>query len=192
MITIFKKTACVILTLAVSVIPVISACATGDYSWAKDDIEYCRKNKIMTGDENGNLNPGGTLTRAEMAKMLVEAFDIAYDNSKSFNDIDTDDWFYDYAKALKAYMPVTKDNFKGNETVTREFAVSEPELVVSGTNSYFVDDTLDITVGYKTGSKTEDVTADAVITGYSTVMPVAASVKTFSQTAISNSAERPS
>ena len=79
MITIFKKTACVILTLAVSVIPVISACATGDYSWAKDDIEYCRKNKIMTGDENGNLNPGGTLTRAEMAKMLVEAFDIAYD-----------------------------------------------------------------------------------------------------------------
>lgn len=126
MITIFKKTVSVILTLAVSISPVISACATGDYSWAKEDIEYCRKNNIMTGDEHGNLNPGGTLTRAEMAKMLVESFDIglpdlnANTNTWVFDDIDADDWFYEYAWAIKAYMPDAGTHFNGNEAVTRE------------------------------------------------------------------------
>ncbi len=126
MITILKKTVSIILTLAVSIIPVISACATSDYTWAKEDIEYCRKNNIMTGDEHGNLNPGGTLTRAEMAKMLVESFDIglpdlnANTNTWVFDDIDADDWFYEYAWAIKAYMPDAGARFNGNEAVTRE------------------------------------------------------------------------
>ena len=53
-----------------------------------------------------------------------------------------------------------------NQTVTRDFAVAEPELVVSGTKSYFVGDALDVTVSYKTGSRVQDVTAEAVMTGW--------------------------
>lgn len=106
--------------MSVSIIPITTACATPDYSWAQADIEYCRKNFIMTGDEHGNLNPGGTLTRAEMSKMLVESFDIEYDETQSFIDIDEEDWFYNYAKAIKPYMPVTDTKFNGNEQVTRE------------------------------------------------------------------------
>ncbi len=50
--------------------------------------------------------------------------------------------------------------------VPRDHAATEPELVVSGTDAYFVGQALDLTVGYKTGSKVEDVTASAVIEGF--------------------------
>ena len=124
MISILKRCLAIFLCVALTALPAITACATGDYSWAETEIQYCKKNNIMTGDENGNLNPGGTLTRAEMAKMLVESFDIVMpdgtSNSWVFDDIDTDDWFYDYAKAIKAYMPAAGSKFNGNETVSRE------------------------------------------------------------------------
>lgn len=126
MITIIKKITSIILAVATAVIPLTTACAADDYSWAKADVQYCQKNNIMTGDEHGNLNLGGTLTRAEMAKMLVEAFDIilpdlnANTNTWVFDDIDKDDWFYQYAWAIKAYMPKAGVKFNGNDVVTRE------------------------------------------------------------------------
>ena len=57
-------------------------------------------------------------------------------------------------------------NYALNQTVARDHAVTEPELVVSGTQSYFVGQALNITVSLKTGSKVEDVTASASITGF--------------------------
>ena len=98
----------------------ISACAAEDYSWAETEINYCRENYIMTGDENGNLNPGGTLTRAEMAKMLTESFDLEYSITSSFSDVSKNDWFYNYASAIKSCMKEPSDKFCGNETVSRE------------------------------------------------------------------------
>ena len=72
------------------------ASAAGDYSWAETEIEYCRQNGIMTGDENGDLDPGGTLTRAQMAKMLIESFgadDAADAGGQQFSDISPDQWY---------------------------------------------------------------------------------------------------
>lgn len=121
MITIIKKrTLSVLSAIIISATGTFSACAADDYSWASDDIKYCRDNFIMTGDENGNLNPGGTLTRAEMAKMLVEGFDLEYDGSAEFSDVDGDDWFCDYAKAIKPYMVEPDDKFNADEKITRE------------------------------------------------------------------------
>ena len=57
-------------------------------------------------------------------------------------------------------------NYAVDKTVTRDHAVTEPELVVSGTNTYFVGEALNLTVSVKTGSKVEDVTAQATVTGY--------------------------
>lgn len=121
MITIIrKKTASILCALILSAAGTFSACAAEDYSWATEDINYCRDNFIMTGDENGNLNPGGTLTRAEMAKMLVEGFDLEYDASASFSDISDSDWYSDYAKAIKAYMLEPGSKFNADEKITRE------------------------------------------------------------------------
>lgn len=100
----------------------VAACAANnsvDYSWAEKEIEYCRENGIMTGDETGDLNPGGTLTRAQMAKMLTESFGLE-GGSGTFNDVTPDKWYYSYAASIKDYMTSPGSDFNGDETVTRE------------------------------------------------------------------------
>ena len=57
-------------------------------------------------------------------------------------------------------------NFALNVSVPRDHAVTEPELVVSGTDTYFAGQDLDITVSYKEGSRITDVTSEAHISGY--------------------------
>lgn len=98
----------------------VSATDTYDYSWAKTEIEYCKTNGIMTGDEYGKLNPGGTLTRAQMAKMLTESFNLVSDKPSDFTDVSEKLWYYDYAASIKPYMTSPESKFNGDETVTRE------------------------------------------------------------------------
>lgn len=93
------------------------AIAADDYSWASNEIAYCQKNGIMTGDQYGNLNPGGTLTRGEMAKMLCESFELTGDGS--FTDT-SGKWYEWYAATLKSYMKEPTNTFNGDEPVTRE------------------------------------------------------------------------
>lgn len=38
--------------------------------WARNNVLFCLKNKLMTGDENGAFNPKGIVTRAQMAQVL--------------------------------------------------------------------------------------------------------------------------
>ena len=45
------------------------------FDWAKDGVEYCLGNKIMNGMGGGELALDGNLTREQMAKLLVVAFD---------------------------------------------------------------------------------------------------------------------
>lgn len=120
MITIIKRTISLLLAITVIGSFSVSACAAEDYSWAETEMDYCRNNGIMTGDEHGNLNPGGTLTRAEMAKMLTESFDLKYDSNADFSDIKKSDWYYKYAKSIKSCMTAPGTNFYPNEAVTRE------------------------------------------------------------------------
>ena len=86
MIEIIKRTLSLLTTLSILACISVTACAADNYDWAKAEIKYCQDNGIIAGDEHGNLNPGGTLTRAEMSKMLVEAFDIPDGEEQSFDD----------------------------------------------------------------------------------------------------------
>lgn len=120
MITIIKRTVAFLLSLSIIGTLAVSACAAENYDWAKTEIEYCQKNNIMTGDEHGNLNPGSTLTRAEMAKMLTESFNLKYDSDATFADVSDKDWYSEYAKSIKASMTAPGTYFYPNEAVTRE------------------------------------------------------------------------
>ncbi|WP_378210905.1 S-layer homology domain-containing protein [Anoxybacteroides rupiense] len=76
---------------------------------------------VMTGNE-GKLNPTQTMTRQQMAKVLVEAFDLTKpaDFTSKITDLDkADEWARDYIKTLEAngVTVVTEYNPKG--TVTR-------------------------------------------------------------------------
>lgn len=57
---------------------------------------------IFTGDQNGKFNLGSALTRAEMAKVLVEAYDLTLQpgNVLEFTDVPASHWSYNHVKIL--------------------------------------------------------------------------------------------
>lgn len=115
-----KRTIAFLLSLSAFAAVSVTACAKESYDWAKTEVSYCQKNGIMTGDDKGNLNLGGTLTRAEMAKMLTESFELEPDSDASFSDLKGNEWYYEYAQSIKSCMTAPGLNFYPNEAVTRE------------------------------------------------------------------------
>jgi len=79
------------------------------------------------------FDPNGTLTRAQMAKILVTAYQLPINNSKSFKDVLSTDGAKDYISTL-AYMQITtgytEGTFGPNNVVSREhFAVFMSRLL---------------------------------------------------------------
>lgn len=96
-----------------------------EYEWAEDAVEYCIKEEILSGDQNGNLDLGSNITREQTAKILVRAFDLPAVEEEVFSDIDRERWSYEYANAFSAYMKKKGKKFNPEECVTREeFATS--------------------------------------------------------------------
>ena len=89
------------------------------FPWAEEGVNYCTSHGIMTGDEYGNLNLGDNITRSQMAKMLVEAFNLPDASDTSFVDVGGH-WSYPYVCAIESYMPDKSAEFKPDENVTRE------------------------------------------------------------------------
>jgi lactocepin len=82
---------------------------------------------IMTGNSEGYFNASATLTRGQMAKILVEAYNLKGSSSEEFNDVSSDLWARDYINTLSVNGITTgyQDNtFKPNNRTTRtQFAV---------------------------------------------------------------------
>ncbi len=76
---------------------------------------------IMNG-YNGNFNPKATLSRAEMAKILVDAYDLEGSTNDRFSDVPFGHWAADYVNTLVANELVAgypDGSFKPNKTITR-------------------------------------------------------------------------
>ena len=84
------------------------------------------KLEIMTGDENGDLRLNDNITRAEAAKMICTAGNIALPLSISenpFNDISANYWAYKYIYAVKKCGIADGDdngNFNPESNITNE------------------------------------------------------------------------
>ncbi len=121
-----KKSLAIILSVLNFMIP-ISASAEDMYAWADVGVKYCTENKIMEGDEHGNLNLGGNLTRAEMAKMVSVACSVeeAKKGKKTvFSDVAQDAWYYSYVLRIEDYIAEHNGEFKPSEYATREDFIS--------------------------------------------------------------------
>lgn len=57
---------------------------------------------IMDGKGDGTFDPQGKLTRAQMAKILVEAYDLTGTTAKKFKDVNPKQWSYEYIHTLAA------------------------------------------------------------------------------------------
>lgn len=105
--------------------PVMAAGWQEQYPWAKESVEYCLENNIISGDETGDLMLGGNLTREQMAKIFTDTFDLQSNLAVQFNDVEKNKWSYKYVQAFQDYMPKKGSLFNGGEYVTREeFAAS--------------------------------------------------------------------
>lgn len=115
------------LAAAFAVISAAAVCAIGcsadginDYPWAADAVNYCVRNNILSGNEYGDLMLGENLTRAQMARILVDGFSLPPAETPSFYDMTPDNWAYGYSAGLANYMPKKGAYFNPNEYVTRE------------------------------------------------------------------------
>lgn len=89
---------------------------------------YTNIQKLVSGgmiDQNPKgFNPNGTITRAQMAKILVKAYELQPKTSTTmaFRDVSKGDWYYEYVQILAQYGIAMGDNgyFKPNQPLTRQ------------------------------------------------------------------------
>ncbi|UTE77352.1 S8 family serine peptidase [Rossellomorea sp. KS-H15a] len=95
-------------------------------SYGYDVIATVADEGIMTGN-NGVFNTQGTLTRAQMAKILVEAYNLTGTTNQTFKDVTTGYWASGYINTLAANGITTgydNNTFKPQDNLTRsQFAV---------------------------------------------------------------------
>ncbi|MFZ4451126.1 S-layer homology domain-containing protein [Salibacterium aidingense] len=92
----------------------------GDFH-AYEDIAAVAEEELMRGDGE-EFRPNGDLTRAQMAVILVRAFDLEEsDTDHTFNDVDREYWAYDEIETLASYDVArgSDGDFRPGEAVTR-------------------------------------------------------------------------
>ncbi len=126
----FRRLLSIVLTIAMLVASFATVSAANNSPsteyWAAEALASAVKNGILQGKENGNLDPAGLLTRAEMAAIIVRAFGATVEaDIRSYSDLVPSAWYYrDFAKAV--HMGVFTGTGSGlmspSNNITREEA----------------------------------------------------------------------
>ncbi len=94
--------------------------------WAGDYVNRLSSLGIMNGYEDDTFRGDNPITRAELAKTLVEAFDIPLGGSSAlYNDVDSGAWYYKYILAANAGGLVSgfdDGSFKPDQNIIRQDA----------------------------------------------------------------------
>lgn len=90
--------------------------------WAFEYIADLAERKVINGYDDGSFKPSKTVSRAEWAKMMVDAAGVqTSDNAVYFTDLSAQHWANKYVNAAKQYMTGYKDGtFRPNQAATRE------------------------------------------------------------------------
>ncbi|MCT4621250.1 MAG: S-layer homology domain-containing protein [Marinisporobacter sp.] len=103
--------------------------------WAKDYIEKLATKNIISGFDNNKFNPEDSMTRAQIAAILVKGLNIdinTYKNDKIFDDVSTESWYSKFAYA--AYKNGLMNGFDGSFKPEKE--ISGEELIQIFVNAY--------------------------------------------------------
>ncbi|NCU19035.1 S-layer homology domain-containing protein, partial [Pallidibacillus pasinlerensis] len=97
-------------------------------SWAVPYVKTAVANKVINGNDKGNFDPEGNLTRAQAAKIIVEAFGLEGTTELTFNDNDKiKSWAVPYVKTAVANGIITgspEGNFNPEANIERgDFAL---------------------------------------------------------------------
>ena len=95
------------------------------YEYAIPAVEFLSGYGIITGNGNGQFNPGGYLTRADFAVLICRAFRLNSSSTETFSDVPTNK-YYSSAVATAKSLGIVQGNgtlFFPNGTLTREDAI---------------------------------------------------------------------
>jgi hypothetical protein len=93
-------------------------------NWAYGYIETASAHGVISGYNDGSFRPSNSITRAQVAKMVVNASGWVFDGSarSTYSDVDETDWAYNYIQTVSAadVMSGYSDNtFRPYATATR-------------------------------------------------------------------------
>lgn len=94
------------------------------YAWAEDAIEKLYELGVVNGKSSGVFAPADLMSRAELTKMIVCAFELKGDCTAAFTDVDNH-WAKEYieiASALEIVNGIGEGRFAPDDYVTREQA----------------------------------------------------------------------
>lgn len=77
-----------------------------DGHWAEETIIKFKEKNIISGYPDGTFRPDNSVTRAEFAKIIKEAFDLQEKNLLDYEDIKQEAWYYPYLGCSARYIPV--------------------------------------------------------------------------------------
>ena len=90
--------------------------------WAMEAIKYLADKEIVNGKSETRFAPNDNITREEIAKILVLAFELTGKESSEFTDVDENAWYYDYVTRAAASGIINGygDSFGVGDFVTRQ------------------------------------------------------------------------
>lgn len=91
--------------------------------WVEKAASALKRRGVLTGDENGNLRPNDSVTRAEFVKMLVTAISLEIGGTNTYTDVTENLWYAPYAAAAQRAGIVKGDEngrFSGSGFITRQ------------------------------------------------------------------------
>ena len=74
--------------------------------WAEASIQKWADKGVISGYPDGTFQPEKPVTRAEFAKIITLAFDLApIDLTGAYTDLDAEAWYYPYVECAASYIP---------------------------------------------------------------------------------------
>lgn len=112
--------------VAVTTVPATVFAADYDAHWAKEMIEKWSEKEVLKGYEDGTFRPNGTVTRGELAAMIVRVFGLTDTSSAAkYTDVENTKWYAaDIQKVSSAGImnDYADGTFKPEAQATREEA----------------------------------------------------------------------
>lgn len=115
-------------------------------TWYYDYVQTASSLDIVTGKPGGKFAPNDKITRAEMAKIIVDAFKHSVvfpeTSSKAFDDVDAKSWAYQYINQAAAAEIVfgNKNKYSPSNSATRAEAMAIVHRALQKEQSDVVED----------------------------------------------------
>lgn len=77
-----------------------------DGHWAENVINKWKESGYINGYPDGSFKPDNPVTRAELSKVLSSAFALENGEQISYEDVETDAWYYPHLEKSAKYIPV--------------------------------------------------------------------------------------